>query len=549
MKNTFTLLLSLLFLFCSQQSYAQVSTDFEFLDHRSLDTEHLEFKMLGDQLMYVANNSSSPMTTVSVVNTLTNSVDTLLGTFCSQTDLFEFSDGSFDLYLHGLFDYDILVPGFFHVQYDSTGFSVDTFGVELNYESALFNFYVDSVCKTQGGGYYLCNHKDLYHFDGIDLELVQQFNNSITLFQNHNRDIFIQERDKIIKFDGSQLDTIQSFDTNIFRIKSRDTYNDVLFRDSIQIWSDDFRQLIRTWKYDGLPLDFDKIQVDEQELSFLTSDANENKIISLDTLGGQSDQIIEIETNEDLVAFKFESDSTILAIINRKAEEVNANQLLFRSIDFNEENNYQRGQVSIDSVSISLLSIDTFDIIYDSGDTIYITGKTVDLNLAYTNHSSTSIEHINIFTSPLWFWGNPQSLNFPFKETVLSGESNLNFTTKFSAWSMPTTMLFAIPGADYRINDDPEFLYTADMILNVEKIFTEVDFSIYPNPTNSIINLDVDANIGEISIYNSQGQLVIYKAGFLTLNTFDVSQLSDGQYFLKIRTNKNKVGVKKFIKQ
>jgi len=549
MTNSFTLLLSFLFFFCSQHSFSQISNNFEFLDHRDQVTEHREFKMFGDQLIYVADNSGNPQTTVNVVNTLTNSVDTILETFNAQTDLFEFSDGSFDIYLYALFDYDIIIPGFFHVQYDSSGFSVDTFGVEFDNESALFDIYAHSICKTQDGPYYLCDAKDLYQFDGSDLELIYQFNNSIRLFQNDNRDIFIKEQNQIIKIHNDQLDTIQIFGDGIFRIKNRGVFNDVLFRDSIQIWNDEFSQLIWTWEYDGLPFDFDKIYIGDQVLSFLVTDENNSKIISLDTFGGQSESNVEIEPNEELVAFEFESDSTILAVLNREVEQVNANQLLFRSISFNEENNYKSREVSIDSVSITLLSLDTFDIIYDMGDTIYRTSKTVDFNLAYTNHSDTSIEKLNVFTSLVWNGSDPRNLNFSVKDSLLSGESKFSFISNFTGYSTPIVMTFTIPGVDYRINDDPEFLFTADMILDVDKLFTEVDFDIYPNPTNDVINLDVDYNIEELSIYNNRGQLVMYKAGFTLLNTFDVSQLNDGIYFLRIRTDKNEVGLKKFIKQ
>jgi len=60
---------------------------------------------------------------------------------------------------------------------------------------------------------------------------------------------------------------------------------------------------------------------------------------------------------------------------------------------------------------------------------------------------------------------------------------------------------------------------------------------IYPNPTNSILNIKNDYNtkINRISIYNSLGQkqIEIYQ----NTNQIDISKLKNGVYFIEFETD------------
>ena len=72
-------------------------------------------------------------------------------------------------------------------------------------------------------------------------------------------------------------------------------------------------------------------------------------------------------------------------------------------------------------------------------------------------------------------------------------------------------------------------------------------FSLYPNPTNEILNIknNKEVEITSLSIYNSLGQLILVATGN---NSFiDVSSLKTGTYLLKIVSN-NGTTCTKFIK-
>ncbi|MBO5848919.1 MAG: T9SS type A sorting domain-containing protein [Bacteroidales bacterium] len=71
-------------------------------------------------------------------------------------------------------------------------------------------------------------------------------------------------------------------------------------------------------------------------------------------------------------------------------------------------------------------------------------------------------------------------------------------------------------------------------------------FEIYPNPANNYLNINTTENINEINIYNIVGVLVYSEKDFN--NNIDLSNFSNGVYFIKINTDKGEI-TKKFIKQ
>jgi len=69
-------------------------------------------------------------------------------------------------------------------------------------------------------------------------------------------------------------------------------------------------------------------------------------------------------------------------------------------------------------------------------------------------------------------------------------------------------------------------------------------FKVYPNPTNGIVNIDVNENLTTISLINIMGEIV--KTFDANSKQLDVSTFNSGVYFLKI-ANDNKKSVTKLI--
>ena len=77
-------------------------------------------------------------------------------------------------------------------------------------------------------------------------------------------------------------------------------------------------------------------------------------------------------------------------------------------------------------------------------------------------------------------------------------------------------------------------------------------FEIYPNPSSSLINVKVQSYAegfdSELVVFSVDGKILINQKGSLKyLNTFDVSEWSNGIYFVRLRVGKLK-SVQKFIK-
>ena len=66
---------------------------------------------------------------------------------------------------------------------------------------------------------------------------------------------------------------------------------------------------------------------------------------------------------------------------------------------------------------------------------------------------------------------------------------------------------------------------------------TDVVFKSYPNPTQSILNFSANTIIETIVVYNTLGENVITITPKVTQGTIDMSHLSDGFYFLKVKSN------------
>ena len=82
-------------------------------------------------------------------------------------------------------------------------------------------------------------------------------------------------------------------------------------------------------------------------------------------------------------------------------------------------------------------------------------------------------------------------------------------------------------------------------ITAVKQIHTEEvpAVNIYPNPTSSMFTIEGEG-IKNILIYNTQGKVV---GKYKKINIIDLSQLSNGNYFIEINTTKGTI-LKKIIK-
>jgi len=103
---------------------------------------------------------------------------------------------------------------------------------------------------------------------------------------------------------------------------------------------------------------------------------------------------------------------------------------------------------------------------------------------------------------------------------------NIQFKNKtdFSNASLGTRLLI----------DDLSITSSAEI---VEKNYSENHIEIFPNPSNSIFQIKTNEKLQFIEIYDWQGQLIHTKTN--SLNEIDLSNYSEGLYFLKVVGKEN----------
>ena len=84
--------------------------------------------------------------------------------------------------------------------------------------------------------------------------------------------------------------------------------------------------------------------------------------------------------------------------------------------------------------------------------------------------------------------------------------------------------------------------------LSTHQVNFNTDINIYPNPINSLLNIDAKENIQHIVIYDVTGKIVRAYEVYSNRVQLDLSALTKGFYFLKIDDNSGSQ-LKKFIKQ
>ena len=119
-----------------------------------------------------------------------------------------------------------------------------------------------------------------------------------------------------------------------------------------------------------------------------------------------------------------------------------------------------------------------------------------------------------------------------------------------SGWSVSLSSdgRFAAIGAPYNdnngVNSGQVRILNVRSVLGVSEEFVMQNFSVFPNPSNSIftISLGNDLALKEVSLIDCSGRQVLKS----TKLKIDISSISQGIYYLKVVTNKG-IGIKKVI--
>ncbi|MDN3677775.1 T9SS type A sorting domain-containing protein [Flavobacterium paronense] len=143
-----------------------------------------------------------------------------------------------------------------------------------------------------------------------------------------------------------------------------------------------------------------------------------------------------------------------------------------------------------------------------------------------------------------------ENINLPFDDANNDGYITFKIKTK------PTLIV----GDSFSNNAGIYFDYNFPVVTNtatttIQALATQDFefsnyFNLFPNPTNTILNIKAvkDISLKSISVYNTLGQLVLTYPNINQLDAIDVSNLKTGNYFIKLVTDKG-ITSSKFIKK
>ncbi len=129
--------------------------------------------------------------------------------------------------------------------------------------------------------------------------------------------------------------------------------------------------------------------------------------------------------------------------------------------------------------------------------------------------------------------GNSSQISMPGGMSNLIQSDAPNFSHPESYYTYPCSTL-----------SNPRQLYCNTTTSQIETS-VNTPISIYPNPANSIVNLETDKTISKTELFSIQGKCV--KTG--TAKNISIDELPNGLYFLKVTFDDNSIGTMKLTKE
>jgi len=114
-------------------------------------------------------------------------------------------------------------------------------------------------------------------------------------------------------------------------------------------------------------------------------------------------------------------------------------------------------------------------------------------------------------------------------------------------WAGISSLTFTRISGSGSASDHDNFVYAPSETLSIDTIEETIDLSIYPIPSNNVLNIKTTNVFTDISfnIYDLSGRQVA--SGKTVNNSIDINQLHTGNYMIEFLLNEKKL-VKQFIK-
>jgi hypothetical protein len=181
-------------------------------------------------------------------------------------------------------------------------------------------------------------------------------------------------------------------------------------------------------------------------------------------------------------------------------------------------------------------------------------------NVAHAKYNTASNDALQVVVST--DCGNTWTSVYNKSGTLLSTTTatTASFTPTAAQWRTDSVSMASYVGqanvimmftltSNFGNNVYIDDIFIGDVSTGIDEFAFENSFSVSPNPVSSTITLrsNLDLQNAEVKFINLLGETVLSQIK-ITNTTLDVSELSNGIYFLQLRVN-NKYQTQKFIKQ
>ena len=262
---------------------------------------------------------------------------------------------------------------------------------------------------------------------------------------------------------------------------------------------------------------------------------------------------VDLSQNAALITFFCEQNQlTSLDFSNNPLlYSVNASQNLLTSINLSSNSN-------LTSLDLALNELPTIDVSSNTALTILRVGQNNLTALSLSSNTAleslgcqgNQITSLDISQLPAVIGVNCH--NNPFNTLNLANGNNSNFTFVI-AGTNPNLTCIEVDDVSYSTANwtgtnfqfDPVSSFSTDCatFLSLENK-ENISVNIFPNPASDVITVNTSAQIEEVNVFDTYGNLV----NTFNASTFSVSHLSAGIYFLTVSTDKGTVQ-NKFIKK
>ncbi len=132
-------------------------------------------------------------------------------------------------------------------------------------------------------------------------------------------------------------------------------------------------------------------------------------------------------------------------------------------------------------------------------------------------------------------------------DSLLSGQQMFEFAYDISSLCGNSNVYIVF--RHHNCNDE-NFIILDDIEVSNPVGISEnnMEFSIYPNPSSELLNINYNLSISLISIYNMEGKLILEKKDNLMTENINIKSLIPGSYLCKIQLENGSCLQKVFIK-